>query len=296
MDENSQVFVISIAAELAGMHPQTLRQYDRLGLVSPSRTAGKSRRYSMRDVAKLQEIARLGARGRQPRGHPPHPRARGPGAALTEPRAASWRRRSPTSCSTGPAVACSRPARRARSSRCAPERGCGAATRSSSGARSSATDSSRTHCARCGRVWQGDLPRSTPTGTSRACGAASALRQHLGALDPHGLQLARVEAEQAQDGRRDLRGLDRRRSRSRRSSVARRRRPRSARPGRRLRRRRARRSSPCRRCRRRRVCTMPKMSGTRGVARRACRSSWATSLPGVDRGQPGRGDRAWRRR
>ena len=63
MDENSQVFVISIAAELAGMHPQTLRQYDRLGLVSPSRTAGKSRRYSMRDVEKLQEIARLGSEG-----------------------------------------------------------------------------------------------------------------------------------------------------------------------------------------------------------------------------------------
>jgi MerR family transcriptional regulator/heat shock protein HspR len=63
MDENSQVFVISIAAELAGMHPQTLRQYDRLGLVSPSRTAGQSRRYSMRDIAKLQEIARLGSEG-----------------------------------------------------------------------------------------------------------------------------------------------------------------------------------------------------------------------------------------
>lgn len=63
MDENTQVFVISIAAELAGMHPQTLRQYDRLGLVSPSRTAGKSRRYSMRDIEKLQEIARLGAEG-----------------------------------------------------------------------------------------------------------------------------------------------------------------------------------------------------------------------------------------
>jgi MerR family transcriptional regulator/heat shock protein HspR len=63
MDENTQVFVISIAAELAGMHPQTLRQYDRLGLVSPGRTAGKSRRYSMRDVEKLQEIARLGAEG-----------------------------------------------------------------------------------------------------------------------------------------------------------------------------------------------------------------------------------------
>ncbi|QNE36460.1 heat shock protein transcriptional repressor HspR [Leifsonia shinshuensis] len=63
MDENTQVFVISIAAELAGMHPQTLRQYDRLGLVSPRRTAGKSRRYSMRDVQKLQEIARLGSEG-----------------------------------------------------------------------------------------------------------------------------------------------------------------------------------------------------------------------------------------
>lgn len=63
MDENAQVFVISIAAELAGMHPQTLRQYDRLGLVSPGRTAGKSRRYSIRDVEKLQEIARLGAEG-----------------------------------------------------------------------------------------------------------------------------------------------------------------------------------------------------------------------------------------
>jgi MerR family transcriptional regulator/heat shock protein HspR len=63
MDENSQVFVISIAAELAGMHPQTLRQYDRLGLVSPSRTAGKSRRYSVRDIAKLQEIGRLGSEG-----------------------------------------------------------------------------------------------------------------------------------------------------------------------------------------------------------------------------------------
>ncbi|MEO6310061.1 MAG: MerR family transcriptional regulator [Leifsonia sp.] len=63
MDEFSRVFVISTAAELAGMHPQTLRQYDRLGLVSPGRTPGKSRRYSMRDVAKLREIAELGAEG-----------------------------------------------------------------------------------------------------------------------------------------------------------------------------------------------------------------------------------------
>lgn len=63
MDENSPLFVISMAAELAGMHPQTLRQYDRLGLVSPGRTAGKSRRYSMRDVAKLREIQQLSGEG-----------------------------------------------------------------------------------------------------------------------------------------------------------------------------------------------------------------------------------------
>ncbi|MFO7690201.1 MAG: MerR family transcriptional regulator [Cryobacterium sp.] len=63
INENTRVFVISAAAELAGMHPQTLRQYDRLGLVSPVRTPGKSRRYSMRDVVKLREIAELGAEG-----------------------------------------------------------------------------------------------------------------------------------------------------------------------------------------------------------------------------------------
>ncbi|WP_225752729.1 heat shock protein transcriptional repressor HspR [Actinotalea sp. Marseille-Q4924] len=53
------VFVISVAAELAGMHPQTLRQYDRLGLVSPQRTRGRGRRYSLRDVATLREVQRL---------------------------------------------------------------------------------------------------------------------------------------------------------------------------------------------------------------------------------------------
>ncbi|MFC0704958.1 heat shock protein transcriptional repressor HspR [Cellulomonas sp. CW35] len=53
------MFVISRAAELAGMHPQTLRQYDRLGLVSPRRTAGRGRRYSLRDVATLREVQRL---------------------------------------------------------------------------------------------------------------------------------------------------------------------------------------------------------------------------------------------
>jgi MerR family transcriptional regulator/heat shock protein HspR len=63
VDEFSPVFPIAVAAELAAMHPQTLRQYDRLGLVSPTRTAGKSRRYSMRDVVQLREIARLGAEG-----------------------------------------------------------------------------------------------------------------------------------------------------------------------------------------------------------------------------------------
>ena len=63
MDEFSPVFAITIAAELAGMHPQTLRQYDRLGLVVPQRTAGKSRRYSMRDVVQLKEIASLSSEG-----------------------------------------------------------------------------------------------------------------------------------------------------------------------------------------------------------------------------------------
>ena len=53
------VFVISVAAELAGMHPQTLRQYDRLGLVTPGRTGGGGRRYSQRDVELLREVQRL---------------------------------------------------------------------------------------------------------------------------------------------------------------------------------------------------------------------------------------------
>ena len=53
------VYVISVAAELAGMHPQTLRGYDRLGLVTPGRAAGRGRRYSERDVARLREVQRL---------------------------------------------------------------------------------------------------------------------------------------------------------------------------------------------------------------------------------------------
>ena len=58
-DDATPVFVISVAAQLAGMHAQTLRQYDRLGLVSPSRTSGGGRRYSARDVALLREVQRL---------------------------------------------------------------------------------------------------------------------------------------------------------------------------------------------------------------------------------------------
>ena len=57
--EDAPVFVISVAAQLAGMHPQTLRQYDRLGLVNPGRAAGGGRRYSARDVALLREVQRL---------------------------------------------------------------------------------------------------------------------------------------------------------------------------------------------------------------------------------------------
>ncbi|MDO5726930.1 MAG: MerR family transcriptional regulator [Bowdeniella nasicola] len=53
------VFVISVAAKLAGMHPQTLRQYDRLGLVVPSRTRGRGRRYSLDDIEALREVQHL---------------------------------------------------------------------------------------------------------------------------------------------------------------------------------------------------------------------------------------------
>jgi MerR family transcriptional regulator/heat shock protein HspR len=58
-DPDAPVFVISVAAELAGLHAQTLRGYDRLGLVSPGRTAGGGRRYSARDIALLREVQRL---------------------------------------------------------------------------------------------------------------------------------------------------------------------------------------------------------------------------------------------
>jgi MerR family transcriptional regulator, heat shock protein HspR len=58
-DDDAPVYVISVAAVLAGMHPQTLRTYDRIGLVSPGRAVGRGRRYSARDIALLREVQRL---------------------------------------------------------------------------------------------------------------------------------------------------------------------------------------------------------------------------------------------
>ena len=57
--DDAPVFVISVAATLAGMHPQTLRQYDRLGIVSPDRSPGRGRRYSAHDIEQLREVQRL---------------------------------------------------------------------------------------------------------------------------------------------------------------------------------------------------------------------------------------------
>jgi MerR family transcriptional regulator/heat shock protein HspR len=62
-DEDAPVFAIAVAAELAGMHPQTLRQYDRIGLVVPGRTRGGSRRYSARNIEQLREVAGMSAEG-----------------------------------------------------------------------------------------------------------------------------------------------------------------------------------------------------------------------------------------
>ena len=59
MSDDTPVYVISVAAQLSGMHPQTLRTYDRQGLVSPGRSAGQGRRYSLRDILLLREIQRL---------------------------------------------------------------------------------------------------------------------------------------------------------------------------------------------------------------------------------------------
>jgi MerR family transcriptional regulator/heat shock protein HspR len=63
LDSDAGLYVISVAAELSGLHPQTLRQYDRLGLVSPSRTSGRNRRYSLRDIASLRMVQRLVGEG-----------------------------------------------------------------------------------------------------------------------------------------------------------------------------------------------------------------------------------------
>src|SRR5665213_1539755 len=59
LDDVSPVFVISVAAQLSGLHPQTLRAYDKLGLVSPDRAPGRGRRYSSRDISQLREVQRL---------------------------------------------------------------------------------------------------------------------------------------------------------------------------------------------------------------------------------------------
>ena len=58
-NEDTPFFVISVAAQLSGLHAQTLRTYDRMGLVSPGRTSGGGRRYSMRDIVLLREVQRL---------------------------------------------------------------------------------------------------------------------------------------------------------------------------------------------------------------------------------------------
>jgi MerR family transcriptional regulator/heat shock protein HspR len=62
-DDATPVFVISVAAELTGLHAQTLRQYDRLGLVTPGRTPAGGRRYSRHDIAVLREVVRLSGLG-----------------------------------------------------------------------------------------------------------------------------------------------------------------------------------------------------------------------------------------
>lgn len=59
MDEEAPCYVISIAAQMVGMHAQTLRQYERIGLVEPKRTRGNIRLYSRADVARLRQVQRL---------------------------------------------------------------------------------------------------------------------------------------------------------------------------------------------------------------------------------------------
>jgi MerR family transcriptional regulator/heat shock protein HspR len=61
--DDAPLYAISVASQLAGLHPQTLRQYDRMGLVTPTRVGGRNRLYSMNDVARLREIADLSSQG-----------------------------------------------------------------------------------------------------------------------------------------------------------------------------------------------------------------------------------------
>lgn len=62
-DDERALYIISVAAELAGVHPQTLRIYERKGLIAPARTVGRSRRYSDRDIALLRRIQELTNQG-----------------------------------------------------------------------------------------------------------------------------------------------------------------------------------------------------------------------------------------
>jgi MerR family transcriptional regulator, heat shock protein HspR len=68
LSDDSPVYVISVAAQMSGLHAQTLRTYDRLGLVSPGRAAGGGRRYSLRNILALREVQRLSREGVSPRG------------------------------------------------------------------------------------------------------------------------------------------------------------------------------------------------------------------------------------
>src|ERR671918_770116 len=63
--DDRAVYVISVAAELAGVHPQTLRMYERKGLLQPKRTSGNTRRYSQRDIDRIRAIQELTARTRR---------------------------------------------------------------------------------------------------------------------------------------------------------------------------------------------------------------------------------------
>ena len=102
LDEDSPIFAIAAAAELAGMHPQTLRQYDRMGLVVPGRTQGGSRRYSMRHVETAPRGGPDVGRRHEPSRDRAHPRTRRPRARTPCPRAATSRRACASSVESRP--------------------------------------------------------------------------------------------------------------------------------------------------------------------------------------------------